>query len=107
MNFLREKGMNADNISKTHASQLIDAFVRRREAGGCTFKMIKQLRRHGFSPDLNAKQGGMVMAKLAEFVWHKEKDRPRIFPESEKAKLREIFAKQDAEKTTAITGRAS
>jgi len=67
--YLRDKGVNTDKLSKTHASQLIDTLVKRDLDGCCSYKQIKQLRRNDFPQDLTKREASPVMAALARNRW--------------------------------------
>ncbi len=67
--YLKKCGVNADGLSFTHASQIIDVVIKRREKGKCTYKQAKQLQKSGFPPDLNFQQAGVVMNELVKNHW--------------------------------------
>ena len=88
--FLQEKcGVNTDGLSFTHAHQMINEIIRRRQEGQCTFKMAAQLKKNGFPPDLTFEQAGPIMKALALNHW-------RPLPEHTRQELLEIIEKKKA-----------
>ena len=86
--FLQEKcGVNTDGLSFTHAHQMINEIIRRRQEGQCTFKMAAQLKKNGFPPDLTFEQAGPIMKALALNHW-------RPLPEHTRQELLEVIEKK-------------
>ena len=88
--YLKDMGVDTSGMTSTHAHQVIDTLIKRREAGQCSYKMIKHLQRNGFPPDLSMKHGKVIMAMLVRQGW-------RPLNATTRNKLKEQFAKQDAE----------
>jgi hypothetical protein len=70
LEYLEKCGVNTDGLSFTHAHQAIDAIIKRREQGQCTYKQAKQMVKHGFPQNLTFEQAGVVMNALVKNNWY-------------------------------------
>jgi type I site-specific restriction endonuclease len=67
---LRRNGIdNAAELSFTHASQLIQTIIDRRNTDRCTLKQARVLRRYGYSAELSFAEAGELMTALAANGW--------------------------------------
>jgi len=64
---------NADELSKTHASQLIGEMIERFKTGKCTWKMGKLLKRYDYSPNLSMEHARKVIDMLKANGWRRPK----------------------------------
>lgn len=59
-----------DGLTFVHASQLIDTLIKNREAGKCSFKQAKCLRRYGYDVrELSFAQASELLTRLASNGW--------------------------------------
>jgi len=67
--FLKNKGVDPDGLSFTHASQIIDSIIKRRENGQCTYKQAKLLKRNNLPADLSFEAAGKAIDVIAKQNW--------------------------------------
>lgn len=69
---LSNAGVSKQDLKKmdfSKASSMIDAIVRRREQGLCTYKQAKKLISHGYSPDLSFEEASRIMDRISQRGW--------------------------------------
>jgi len=71
LGYLEKCGVNADGLSFTHASQIIDTVIKRRQANKCTFKQAKILQRYGYDTDSTFSQASEIIDQIARNGWKK------------------------------------
>ena len=70
--YLEKCGVDTDGLSFTHASQIIDTMIKRREGGTCTYKQAKCLQKFGFDvTEMSFSQAGKTIGALAKVGWQK------------------------------------
>ena len=69
---LARNGVPTEGLSFTHASQLIDAMIKRRESQMCTFKQAKTLRKFDIDPSMiTFNQAQELISQIASNGWKK------------------------------------
>ena len=71
LNYLQRYGVNTDGLSFTHASQIIDRVIKRRQADKCTYKQAKVLQRYGYDIDSTFRQASEIIDRIAKNGWRK------------------------------------
>ena len=70
--YLEKCGVPIDGLTFTHASQIIDTMIKRREGDVCTYKQAKCLQKFGFdSTEMSFKKAGITIGALAKCGWQK------------------------------------
>ena len=68
--YLEKCGVPIDGLKFTHASQIIDTMIKRREEGTCTYKQAKCLQKFGFNAtEMTFQQAGKTIGMLAQVGW--------------------------------------
>ena len=81
-NYLEKCGVALDGMTFTHASQIIDTMIKRREQGVCTFKQAKCLQKAGYdTTEMPFGRAGMLIGKLAGAGWQTWKLPKELQPE--------------------------
>jgi superfamily II DNA or RNA helicase len=72
--YLEKCGVPCDGLTFTHASQIIDTMIKRREQGVCTYKQAKCLMKFGYNtPEMNFQEANKIIGALAAVGWQKWK----------------------------------
>ncbi len=80
--YLGKCGVDTDGLSFTHASQIIDTMIKRRETGECTYKQAKCLQKQGFdTTEMPFGKAGMLIGALAKVGWQKHRLPKNLQPE--------------------------
>jgi len=70
--YLEKCGVPIDGLTFTHASQIIDTMIKRREGDVCTYKQAKCLQKFGFdTTEMSFKRAGVLIGSLAKAGWQK------------------------------------
>lgn len=69
INYLTKCGVSIDGLLFTHASQLIDTLIKRREAEQCTYKQAKILQKNGFDPNTKFKDASVIINAVVANKW--------------------------------------
>ena len=81
--YLEKCGVPIDGLTFTHASQIIDTMIKRREGGTCTYKQAKVLQKFGFdATEMSFKKAGVTIGALAKVGWQKWKLPKQLQPQS-------------------------
>ena len=80
--YLEKCGVSCDGLSFTHASQIIDTIIKRREEGECTYKQAKCLQKAGYdTTEMSFKKAGMLIGELAKAGWQRWKMPKELQPQ--------------------------
>lgn len=83
---LEKFGVNTDGLTKTHASQIIDTMIKRREAGTCNYKQARCLQKLGYDvTEMTFKQASATIGALYRVGWQKWKLPKHLRPEKKGA----------------------
>jgi type I site-specific restriction endonuclease len=77
--FLEKQGIKTEDLSFTHASQLIQEIIDRRDQQRATFKQSKVLAKYGYNPDASFSEAREIIDALAANGWKRPPD-PEIEP---------------------------
>jgi hypothetical protein len=77
--FLEKQGIKTEDLSFTHASQLIQEIIDRRDQQRATFKQSKVLAKYGYNPDASFSEAREIIDALAANGWKRPAD-PEIEP---------------------------
>jgi superfamily II DNA or RNA helicase len=81
--YLEKMGVNTDGLRFTHASQIIDNLIKRRENEVCTYKMAKCLQKQGYdTTEMPFKKAGMLIGALVKAKWQKWQLPKHLKPEA-------------------------
>lgn len=81
--YLEKCGVPIDGLTFTHASQIIDTMIKRREGGTCTYKQAKCLQKAGFdTTEMSFKKAGFTIGALAKVGWQKWRLPKNLQPQS-------------------------
>lgn len=81
--YLEKCGVPIDGLTFTHASQIIDTLISRREEGECTYKQAKCLQKQGYdTTEMSFKRAGVLIGALAKAGWQKWKMPKELRPKS-------------------------
>jgi superfamily II DNA or RNA helicase len=70
--YLEKCGVPIDGLTFTHASQIIDTMIKRREVGTCTYKQAKCLQKFGYdSTEMTFGEAGRIIGALVKVGWKK------------------------------------
>ena len=70
--YLEKCGVPIDGLTFTHASQIIDTMIKRREEGTCTYKQAKCLQKQGYdTTEMSFGRAGFLIGELAKAGWKK------------------------------------
>ena len=70
LKYLEKCGVAIDGLSFTHASQVIDSMIKRREQGVCTFKQAKVLQKRGLdTTDMPFAKANKLITELVRNGW--------------------------------------
>ena len=79
---LEKFGVNTDGLTKTHASQIIDTMIKRREQGACTYKQARCLQKAGYDvTEMSKDAASKIIGLLAAVGWQKWKLPKNLQPE--------------------------
>lgn len=72
LDVLERNGVPTKGLTFTHASQVIDTMIKRRQANLCTFKQAKLLRRNGIDPsNISFQEASVLIDQLAKNGWRR------------------------------------
>jgi superfamily II DNA or RNA helicase len=81
--YLEKCGVALDGLSFTHASQIIDTMIKRREQGTCTYKQARCLQKSGYdTTEMDFQRANKLIGALAAVKWQKWKLPKQLQPES-------------------------
>jgi len=70
--YLEKSGVPTDGLSFSHASQIIDVMIKRREGGTCTYKQAKCLQKAGFdTTEMSFADASKRIGALAKCGWQR------------------------------------
>jgi superfamily II DNA or RNA helicase len=67
--FLQKAGVDTGGLTFTHASQIIDTVIKRRNDGRCTYKQARLLKKFGYDPTSSFAEAREIIDALAANKW--------------------------------------
>lgn len=81
--YLEKCGVGVEGLTFTHASQIIDTMIKRREHGVCTFKQAKCLQKFGYDvTEMDFQRANKLIGALVAVKWQKWKLSKSLQPQS-------------------------
>jgi len=81
--YLEKCGVAIDGLTFTHASQIIDTMIKRREQGICTYKQARCLQKAGYdTTEMEFQRANKLIGALAMVKWNKWKLPKDLQPQS-------------------------
>jgi len=72
LGFLKNKGVDTDGMTLTHAKQMIDTLYKRQQTGKATFKQTKCVQKFGYdTSEMSFKEAGDLITRLVANKWKK------------------------------------
>lgn len=80
---LEKFGVDTDGLTKTHASQIIDTMIKRKEKGICTYKQANCLRKAKYDvTEMSKEKAGTIIGALFKVGWQKWRLPKHLQPQS-------------------------
>lgn len=81
--YLEKCGVAIDGLTFTHASQIIDTMIKRREQGVCTYKQARCLQKSGYdTTEMDFQRASKIIGALAMVKWQKWRLPKHMQPQS-------------------------